>query len=115
MAKTAKTVTKKQSKKPAVKKPAKPARKPGVPRAEDEAKVLAYVQKNPGSTAEGIRAELGLPPERTSYILSQLVKSGKIKGKGTTRAMAYTAISAAPPKAKKGKTGEPAAAEQAAK
>ena len=58
----------------------------------DEEKIYEFVKKHQPTTAMEIRAGLKLADSvKLSTTLARLRSSGQIKGKGATRAMAYTA------------------------
>lgn len=58
----------------------------------DEEKIYEFVKKHQPTTAMEIRAALKMDDSgKLSRLLAKLRSSGQIKGKGATRAMAYTA------------------------
>ncbi len=69
-----------------------------MPRQPDslEVKTLKYITKHPGKRGEEIRIALGEEDgDKFSRLMAKLRASKAIKGKGTTRAMTYTATAKA--------------------
>jgi predicted ArsR family transcriptional regulator len=53
-------------------------RQGGAPRGETRARIVEYVNANPGSTAGDVAQALGLNRQSTSTRLTQLAKAGEI-------------------------------------